>query len=158
MFISTLAVPAITHIVMGRVRKLKDKVMLKKGMVTLGSVVILFAQILTLGSCPKNADQMLITDPDFAGFVSTVRKETRPSIFAESHADKLVHRCAIKVTDKTTFYRWDGEDYQPSSLEDVQPKDKIQVWFFTPAKVSFPEDGKARQVIVSKFRLEIKPT
>ena len=89
---------------------------------------------------------------DFTGFITDIQSNEKPGsrfLFAESHADKLVHRCQIEVTSKTAIYRWDGVQENPISFDSIYPKDKIKAWFYHPSEKPYPAKGKAQKIIVA---------
>ena len=113
---------------------------------------VLLIQIMSI--IGDKTDKNRITTPaDFTGYVTHIKLHKNGSgnysILAESHANKLVHRCLIEVTDKTTFFILDGETYQPSNPKKLKLKDQIQVWFYHPTNNSIREYGKAKQVVIS---------
>ena len=89
---------------------------------------------------------------DFTGFIADIQSNERSEsklLFAESHADKLLHRCQIEVTSKTAIYRWDGSQEIPISFENIILKDKIKAWFYHSADKPYPSKGKAQKIIVA---------
>ena len=89
---------------------------------------------------------------DFTGFIAEMKVDPATgngTIRAESHADKLVHRCRVDFNTNTSFYRWNGKESLPISYKEVQFQDKIRVWFVTPSADAYPEEGLAKKVIVA---------
>lgn len=128
--------------------------MFSKRIIVLGICFVLVTQAMITSGC--KADSNRITTPaDFTGYVTHIKLHQNRSgihtISAESHADKLVHRCLIKVTNNTMFFKLEGETYHPSGPDKLKLKDQIQVWFFKPAKNSIPDYGKAKQIVISTF-------
>lgn len=119
----------------------------------INTAILLFVQAY-LSGCPQSRDaNNTNTKADFAGFITNIRPkksdEGNSTIFAESHANKLVHRCVIEVTSATIISRWDGRKYLTIRFEEIVLKDKIQAWFFHKATEPYPEKGTAQKVVVS---------
>ena len=124
-----------------------------KKLFLLNTAVLLFAQVY-LSGCPQYRDvNNTNAKADFTGFITNVQTkeiyEGNNIIFAESHANKMVHRCVIEVTAATIISRWDGNKYLPIRFEEILVKDKIQAWFFQKATEPYPEKGTAQKVVVS---------
>jgi len=111
-------------------------------------VLMVLANI--LGGCAETGGR-ITTPADFTGFITRIETSGTTGvgvIYAESHADKLVHRFVIKVTGNTLIYRLDGGNYQSIDISMLLVQDQVQVWFSGKARESKPGRGKARQVVV----------
>ena len=94
-----------------------------------------------------------ITNPaDFSGFITRIQAsqsgEGVDTIFVESNADKLVHRCVIKLTSETLIFRKNGDTFQPVTIDQLLVQDLIQVWFKGKYKNKNPFYGEAKQIVV----------
>ena len=122
-----------------------------KRIVVLGSVIVLMTQVFVFFGCSE-ANGRITTPADFTGFITQIKTAEEgkgvTTIFAESHADKIVHRYLIEVTNNTMFFQWDEKSYYPSGINDLLLHDHIQVWFSTPVKKPHPIRGRAKQVVV----------
>lgn len=104
----------------------------------------------TFNAC-KETGGRISTPADFTGFITRIEISEPGSagvIYAESHADKLVHRYEIRVTGHTLIYRLDGSNYQSIDINRLLVQDQVQVWFSGHVRKSRPVRGKASQVVV----------
>jgi hypothetical protein len=94
----------------------------------------------------------ITTPADFTGFITEIKppraQDGVGTVFAESHADKLVHRYVIAVTHDTLIFRQDGDTFQPESFDRLLLQDQIRVWFSGPVEKTFPVQGIAKQVVI----------
>jgi len=113
--------------------------------------VLIFLSLLNLEACVSTPEPMK-AKADFTGFITDIQSNERSDskwLSAESHADKLIHRCQIEVTSKTAIYRWDGNQEIPISFDNIVIKDKIKAWFYYSAEKPYPSKGKAQKIIVA---------
>lgn len=93
------------------------------------------------------------TEPDFVGFITIIDRgsgkgEVTGQIIVESHADKLVHRHVITVTNDTVILRRDGEINHRVNFDSLEVKNWVKVWF-SGAKKPYPVKVTARQLTVT---------
>ena len=114
---------------------------------------LLMAVAPNLPGC-SNRPAPLTTDPDLVAFVTGFEPEGRSGsqVALESHADKLVSRYIVDVTDDTAVFVRDGETLRPASLESLELKHWVQVWFDGPLTASDPQEGTAAQLVILGFR------
>lgn len=89
---------------------------------------------------------------DFTGFITEVQpadtNDIAGRITVESHADKLVERYVVTITDETLLFRRDGEVYHEANFAVLEPRQTIDLWFTGPILESFPMQETAEQVVV----------
>jgi hypothetical protein len=99
-----------------------------------------------------------LTAPDFMGFVMEVQPDGEGDVIgvirAESHADKIVTRYVITVTEDTVFSERRGDEVRRSSLARLEKGQWLQVWFSEPPIGFHPLYGTAMRVHNLGFDLE----
>lgn len=125
--------------------------MFSQSVMIYGINMAVYLQLFLLGACHTQAT-IMAGKADFGGFITAF--ESGPgsalnTIYAESHADKLVHRCEIEVNSETTLLRWDGQELKSIPFDQIRKLDKIKVWFVNASTEPFPKKGIARKIIVA---------
>ena len=114
-------------------------------------VGLLVALMVVSPGCASTATPME-TEADLVGFIT----ETRPTgegdilgqINVESHADKIVSKYIITITDETLIFWQDGDDLRRTAFETLENKQWVKIWFTGPVIESFPVQGTAGQVVI----------
>ena len=101
-----------------------------------------------LGNCSGFMD----TDPQYTGFITHIqpdqRTEGRGWLLVESHADKLVRRQKVLITDQTkVLIHEKGVDY-PSNFLAFKTKRWVKIWFMTRLENSPQKAATARMVVI----------
>jgi len=114
---------------------------------------LLFVLIVLMNFCNSCSETggRINTPADFTGFITQIKISPENgvgTIYAESHADKLVHRYVIKVTRHTGIYQLENNQYISIDINKLLLKDQIQVWFSGYVRKSKPVRTKASQVVV----------
>jgi hypothetical protein len=114
-------------------------------------VGLLVALMVVSPGCASTAEPME-TEADLIGFIT----ETRPNgegdilgqINVESHADKIVSKYIITITDETLIFQQDGNDLRRTAFKTLENKQWVKIWFTGPVTESFPVKGTAGQVLI----------
>jgi hypothetical protein len=114
-------------------------------------VGLLVALMAVSPGCASTAKPME-TEADLIGFIT----ETRPNgegdilgqINVESHADKIVSKYIITITDETLIFQQDGDDLRRTAFKTLENKQWVKIWFTGPVTESFPVQGTAGQVVI----------
>jgi hypothetical protein len=114
-------------------------------------VGLLVALMMVSPGCASTAEPME-TEADLIGFIT----ETRPNgegdivgqINVESHADKIVSKYIITITDETLIFQQDGNDLRRTAFKTLENKQWVKIWFTGPVTESFPAQGTAGQVVI----------
>lgn len=116
--------------------------------VLLGLLIVLMT---VSPSCASTAKPME-TEADFIGFITEIRpngeRDVLGQIFVESHADKIVTRYIITITDATLIFQQDGNDLRKTTFTTLENKQWVKIWFTGPVVESFPVQGTAGQVVI----------
>ena len=119
---------------------------------SLTAIIIVGIALLTVG-CLSSA-KPLTTEPDFYGYITGINainnNDIIGSIAVESHADKIVEKYVITITEDTALFRQDGEDYREISFDDLEAKQWLQIWFDGPVMESWPMQARALQVVITQ--------
>ena len=120
--------------------------------------VVIACLVLFLANCSQHiVDQAGDgRNPDFSGFVTAIESgstEVYPAIIVvESHADKIVNRIIVQIKRNTLVFIHDDSGEIPTSIKDIQNKDRVWIWFSGPLQEGFP--GKATAEKISIIRKE----
>jgi hypothetical protein len=94
------------------------------------------------------------TEADFIGFITEIHpnrgRDVRGQIFVESHADKIVTRYVITITDETLIFRQDEDDLRKAGFRALENKQWVEIWWAGPTTGTFPVEGTAAQVVFSE--------
>ena len=105
---------------------------------------------LSLGCAPTA--QPLRREQDFSGFITEIHANGREGVagqvFVESHADKLVTRYVIRVTNETLIFRHDDDDLRRVRFSALANKQTVEVWWAKPTTGTFPVLGTAAQIVI----------
>jgi len=105
---------------------------------------------LSLGCAPTA--QPLRREQDFSGFITEIHANGRGGVagqvFVESHADKLVTRYVIRVTNETLIFRHDDDDLRRVRFSALANKQTVEVWWAEPTTGTFPVLGTAAQIVI----------
>ncbi|MDT7543439.1 MAG: hypothetical protein QOE33_3343 [Acidobacteriota bacterium] len=107
----------------------------------------------SLPSCrAPQSRAMQNSEPSFVGFVTAIERggdgEVVGRVTVESHANKIVNRHFVNITKQTVMLRREGETDRPISLDALQPKDWVKLWFADAAREPYPPDVTARQLLI----------
>ena len=98
--------------------------------------------------------QALDTESYFTGWVTEIHpigeKDTLGQILVESHADKIVDKYMVTIKDETLIFKQDGEERRQVTFETLETTQQVQIWFSGPIMESFPMQGTAQQVVITK--------
>jgi hypothetical protein len=115
------------------------------------SVGLLIVLMVVSPGCASTAKPME-TEADLLGFITEIHpngeRDVLGQIFVESHADKIVTRYIITITDETLIFQQDGNDLRKATLTTLENKQWVKVWFTGPVMESFPVQGTAGQVVI----------
>jgi len=113
-----------------------------------GLLTVLMGLSLDCASAPKPIEK----EADFIGFITEIHpngeRDVLGQIFVESHADKIVTRYVITITDETLIFRQDGNDLRRIAFQALENKQWVKIWFTGPIMESFPVQGTAGQVVI----------
>lgn len=92
------------------------------------------------------------TEPQFIGFITQIQpgsdRDVLGWISVESHADKLVHRHIITITNETQIFVYEGGTYTQVNFEAFREYRYVKVWFAGNLKKPYPRETTARQVVI----------
>ena len=101
-----------------------------------------------------SAAKPLETEADFWGFITEIRPDRKGDVlgqvFVESHADKIVSRYSVTITDETLIFRQDGDNLRQADFKALENKQWVKVWFAGPVLESFPMQATAGQVVIEQ--------
>jgi hypothetical protein len=114
-------------------------------------VGLLVALMVVSPGCASTAKPME-TEADLIGFITGIRPNGEGDILGqinvESHADKIVSKYIITITDETLIFQQDGNDLRRTAFETLENKQWVKIWFTGPVTESFPVQGTAGQVVI----------
>ena len=114
-------------------------------------VGLLVALMAVSPGCASTAKPME-TEADLVGFITEARPNGEGDILGqinvESHADKIVSKYIITITDETLIFQQDGNDLRRTAFETLGNKQWVKIWFTGPVMESFPVQGTAGQVVI----------
>jgi hypothetical protein len=118
--------------------------------VLMGLLVVLMA---VSPGCASTAKPME-TEADFVGFITEIHPSGEGDILGqisvESHADKIVSKYIITITDETLIFRQDGNNLRKVGFKALENKQWVKIWFTGPVLESFPVQGTAGQVAIEQ--------
>jgi hypothetical protein len=91
--------------------------------------------------------EALKTEADFIGFITEIQSG---QIQVESHADKIVDKYVVTVTDKTMIFEQDAENLRHVPFAALATKQWVRIWFAGPIMESWPKQATAHQVVIEK--------
>jgi hypothetical protein len=101
--------------------------------------------------CTSTAKPME-TEADLIGFITGIRPNREGNILGqinvESHADKIVSKYVVTITDETLIFQQDGNDLRRTAFKTLENKQWVKIWFTGPVTESFPVQGTAGQVVI----------
>jgi hypothetical protein len=105
---------------------------------------------LSMGCAPTA--QPLRREQDVSGFITEIHANGRGGVAGqvsvESHADKLVTRYVIRVTNETLIFRHDDDDLRRARFSALANKQTVAVWWAGPTTGTFPVLGTAAQIVI----------
>jgi hypothetical protein len=114
-------------------------------------VGLLAALMMVSPGCASTAEPME-TEADLIGFITEIRPNGEGDILGqinvESHADKIVSKYIITITDETLIFQQDGNDLRRTAFKTLENKQWVKIWFTGPVTESFPARGTAGQVVM----------
>jgi len=115
-------------------------------------VTALLASLIALCvGCAPTA-QSLRKEQDVSGFIIEIQENGRGGvagqIVVESHADKLVARYVIRVTNETPIFQQDDDDIRRVRFSALANKQTVEVWWAGPTTGTFPVLGTAAQIVI----------
>jgi hypothetical protein len=114
-------------------------------------VGLLAALMVVSPGCASTAKPME-TEADLIGFITEIRPNGEGDILGqidvESHADKIVSKYVITITNETLIFQQDGNDLRRAAFETLENKQWVKIWFTGPVTESFPVQGTAGQVVI----------
>lgn len=119
----------------------------------LASVGLLVVLASVFQGCASVAKPME-TEADFYGFITQVHPNGEGDIVGrisvESHADKIVSKYIVTITDETLIFRREGDDLLRVGFRTLENKQWVKIWFEGPVLESFPVQGTAGQVVIEQ--------
>lgn len=117
----------------------------------IGLVTVLAGIIMTsCGSAGSNNPPG--SEPDFSGFITGIERNGSGStigrITIESHADKLVRRHVVTVTNETVIFRSEGEKNHPETIDNLKVKDWAKLWFKESRTQPYPTEVTAQKILI----------
>ena len=95
---------------------------------------------------------LLVREADFSGFITEIRPNGQRGVtgqlLVESHADKIVTRYVIRVTDETLILRRDDDDLRRVRFSTLAEKQTVEIWWAGPTTGTFPVLGTAAQIVI----------
>jgi hypothetical protein len=105
---------------------------------------------LSVGCAPTA--QPLRREQDFSGFITEIHANGRGGVagqvYVESHADKIVTRYVIRVTNKTLIFRRNEDDLRRVSFGMLEEMQTVEIWWAGPTTGTFPVLGTAAQIVI----------
>jgi hypothetical protein len=105
---------------------------------------------LSVGCAPTA--QPLRSEQDFRGFITEIHANGRAGVagqvYVESHADKIVTRYVIRVTNETLIFRRDEDDLHEAGFKTLENKQGVEIWWAGPTTGTFPVLGTAAQIVI----------
>lgn len=118
--------------------------------VSAGLLMVFIAAFLGCASTAKPVE----TEADFIGFITDIHpngeRDILGQISVESHADKIVSRYIITITNETLIFQQDGNSLRQVDFEALEDKQWVKIWFTGPVIESFPVQGTAGQVVIEE--------
>jgi hypothetical protein len=104
--------------------------------------------LLSLGcaSVPRPLER----EADFSGFITEIHPNGQRGVigqvFVESHADKIVTRYVVRVTNETLIFRRDDDDLRRVRFSTLANRQTVEIWWAGPTTGTFPVLGTAAQI------------
>lgn len=121
------------------------------GCLLLGGLLIL-STALSVGCAA--ATRPMEGEEDVIGFITGIHPPEGPGasgqIVVESHADKIVTRYVITVTDETLIFRQEGDGLREAAFKAFEDKQWVKLWFSGSTAGSDPVRGTAAQVVIEE--------
>ena len=99
-----------------------------------------------------SATKPIETEADFIGFITEIHpmqeKGISGQISVESHAEKIVTKYTITITDETLIFRQDGDNLRNANFAALETRQWVQIWFSGPVMESWPMQATAKQVVI----------
>ncbi|MFL7795231.1 MAG: hypothetical protein AB8I69_24030 [Anaerolineae bacterium] len=94
----------------------------------------------------------LETEADSLGFITEIHPDRKGNvigqIFVESHADKIVSRYNVTITDETLIFQQDGDNLRQVDFKMLENKQWVRIWFTGSVLETFPAQATAEQVVI----------
>ena len=107
---------------------------------------------MAVGCAPSQ--EALKTEADFTGWVIEVhtigQKGTLGQILVESQVEKVVDKRMVTIKDETLILQQDGDYQRQVAFAELRATQQVQVWFTGPILESFPPQGTAQQIVITK--------
>ena len=91
-------------------------------------------------------------EPQFVGFITQIQPAMGATesgwIWVESHADKLVHRHTVAITERTKIFVFKDEAFRPVGFDRFHQKQWVKVWFAGPVRDANQTEVTARKVVI----------
>jgi hypothetical protein len=101
--------------------------------------------------CTSTAEP-IETEADFIGFITEIHptkgRDVHGQLFVESHADKIVTRYVITITDETLIFQQDTDYLRVVDFKALENKQWIEIWWAEPPTGTFTVEGIAAQVVI----------
>jgi hypothetical protein len=116
--------------------------------VLVGLLIVLMAVSLDCASTTKPIE----TEADLIGFITEIQlngeRDILGQVSVESHADKIVRKYIITITEETLIFQQDENSLRKAAFKTLENKQWVKIWFTGPIVESFPVQGIARQVVI----------
>jgi hypothetical protein len=114
--------------------------------------LLIVSAVVSTGCAP--AAKPLETEADLLGFITEIHPDREGGILGqisvESHADKIVSRYIVTITDETLIFRQDGDNLRQADIKAFENKQWVEIWFTGPVMESFPVQATAGQVVIQQ--------
>jgi hypothetical protein len=118
------------------------------------SIGLLIGLVAISPGCCVPATKPLETEADLLGFITEIHPDREGDILGqisvESHADKIVSRYIVTITDETLIFRQDGDNLRQADFKAFEDKQWVEIWFTGPVLESFPVQAAAGQVVIEQ--------
>jgi hypothetical protein len=112
--------------------------------------LLMLLMLLSLGCA--SVRKPLEREADFIGFITEIhpngQRGVTGQVFVESHADKIVTRYVITVTNQTLIFRQDGDDLRKATFKTLENKQWVKIWWAGPTTGTLPVQGTAAQIVI----------
>jgi hypothetical protein len=122
--------------------------------IRLFALVGLFVVVAAVFQGCASAAKPLETEADFYGFITEIHPNGEGDIVGrisvESHADKIVSKYIVTITDETLIFRQDGDNLRQADFKAFENKQWVRIWFTGPVLESYPVQATAGQVVIEQ--------
>jgi hypothetical protein len=103
---------------------------------------------------PLDDHNYAVSEQQFSGFITAINPDTDGGVIGtlivESHADEIVRRLRVVITDTTLILKEEGGGRHVISFDGLQLTDRVKVWLDKPIAGSSDTAEKASRLIIEQ--------